>query len=615
LLLAALDADATLATIRTAARSAASGHADVDDLDPARRADLVRVDAHEGRLVFRHPLIRSAIVQASSPGERRSAHQALAAALAGDPARRAWHLAEAATGPDEAVARALEESALSAWRRSGASAAVTLLVRAGELSPRPADRSRRLIEAAYIASSTGPLDRVTRLLADARQADDARQASGTPSGSVFAAAAAVYLAQGEGDIDAAHRLLARALDDADTNNANSDWVNDILYALLFVCAYGDRPELWEVLGSALARFDPEETTALRLCYDALADPAGASYPVRERLARAFDALSTDAAPRQIIPLAYAALRVDMLSEYRHLFRRMIERERDGGAIAMVISGLFLLSADSYRRGQWDEAETLAREGLDLAATHGYHLLEGQLRGHVALIAAARGKVDLARTISNEITTWATPRSSSCTAGLDRGGVGDHHARRSPSTPVAPVGDRPALPGPTPTGAAPIVRGRQTARRPHRSAATPDHGRPRPDNPVPTRTDRTVIFVRRAASSMAELRTFNDQQCGLRAADGHRHDALELGIYEFRSCRHCPPWTQGAPGLLVRHGRIKDYFSRPVQMRERAAGRTDGGEPSGQLSDQLAALTTADEGVHVHNAKVGCSRSTTITATT
>ncbi|MCW2638430.1 MAG: LuxR-family transcriptional regulator, partial [Dactylosporangium sp.] len=444
LLLAALEADADLATIR----SAAPGRSDVDDLAPAQQASLVHADAVGGRLSFCHPLIRSAIVQTSSPGERRLAHQALAVALAGDPDRRAWHLAEAATGPDEAVARALGEAALSAWRRGGVSAAVAALVRAGELSPQPVDRSRRLVEAAFLASVAGQLDTAPRLLADARQAP------GTPTGSIFAATAAFLLTMGEGDIDAAHRLLARALDDADTAETNSAWVNNLLHALLFVCQFGARSESWELLESALTRFNPEGVTPLRLCYDAYADPARSSGTVREGLARAFAALPADVAAWQFAPLAWAALRVDMLSEYRHLCRRMIERERDGGAIGLVITGLLLLSVDSYHHGQWDEAETLAREGLDLAAAHGHHLVEGQLRCRLALTAAARGNVDLARALTDEITTWAAPRGIGLTqtfaryartiAALGQGDYEDAYAQASQINP--PGTPSPGIPG-------------------------------------------------------------------------------------------------------------------------------------------------------------------------
>ncbi|MFD3457892.1 AAA family ATPase [Streptomyces sp. NPDC058691] len=428
LLLAALEADAGLTTIRKAAGDSAGA----DDLVPARRADLVQVHAGVGRLSFRHPLIRAAIVHLASPGERRTAHHALAAAMADSSERRAWHLAEATTGTDETVARALDEAALSAWRRGTASgaaarasgeaaasdrrrfaapAAVAALMRAGELSPHPGDRSRRLVEAAYLATFTGQLDDVSRLLADAGQALD------TPTGLVFAATAHL-LTNDEGDVDSAYRLLARALD-TDTAQ-NDDWDHyGILYALLLVSLYALRPEPWELLKTAMDRFEPGAVTPFRLCYDAYVDPTRAPDALRKGLADAFTALPADAAPWELIPLAFAAVAVDALSDYRYLVARMIERERDGGAIAMVVPALMLLCHDSYTRGLWDEAENLAREGLDLAVAYGYHFWERQIRALLATGAALRGNVDLARTGSEETSTWAAPRGIEVTEGYAR----------------------------------------------------------------------------------------------------------------------------------------------------------------------------------------------------
>ncbi|MBG0850354.1 AAA family ATPase [Streptomyces spinoverrucosus] len=403
LLLAALAADDGLGTIRAAAR----GFLDPDDLVPAQRAGMVRADAASGQVTFSHPLTRSAVAYLALPGERRAAHQALADALAFDPERQACHLAEASTGPDEAVARALDKAALLARRRGRASTAVATLVRAGELSPHPGDRSRRLVEAAHLATMAGRLDQVTWLLADAGQTPE------TPDALVFTATAHL-LTNNEGDVTAAYRLLTRALDSSEDAGPDSWDRYGILYALLLVSLYTLRPQPWELLRKTMARFEPEQVVSFRLCYDAYVDPTRTSDSIRQGLARAFAALPPAAAPWEVIPLAFAALAMDILSEYRYVVRGMIERERDGGAIAMVVPGLMLLCQDSYVHGQWDEAEELALQGLELATRYGYSFWERQIRAVLSSGAALRGDVDLARSRSKETTTWAAPRGMSAT---------------------------------------------------------------------------------------------------------------------------------------------------------------------------------------------------------
>ncbi|MGH3042019.1 MAG: hypothetical protein ACRDNG_09835, partial [Gaiellaceae bacterium] len=83
-----------------------------DSLAPAEEGGVVSLEG--GELRFRHPLLRSAAYHAASPAERRAAHRALAEALtpAADD-RRAWHLATASVGPDEAVATELERAGLN----------------------------------------------------------------------------------------------------------------------------------------------------------------------------------------------------------------------------------------------------------------------------------------------------------------------------------------------------------------------------------------------------------------------------------------------------------------------------------------------------------------------
>ncbi|MBR7835022.1 AAA family ATPase [Actinospica durhamensis] len=117
---------------------------------PAEEAGLVRIE--HGRVLFRHPLVRSAVYQRVSFAQRRQAHLRLAEACAADPDRRAHHLAAATLDPDELVAQALLEAAARARRRGGFAVAATTLERAATLSPDTRDRLLRLAEACETAT-------------------------------------------------------------------------------------------------------------------------------------------------------------------------------------------------------------------------------------------------------------------------------------------------------------------------------------------------------------------------------------------------------------------------------------------------------------------------------
>lgn len=439
LLLAVLDGTGALSVLETDGSAAPK----IDHLSPAERARLVRVDERTGRLAFRHPLIRSAIVDRATREEVRDAHRFLAGRRDGDLARQAWHLAEAAVGPDETVAAMLQTVAHANLQRGDAVGAVTHLRRAAELSPSGSDRSSRLAEAAYLGAIVlGDLREVPRRL------DAVRSADPVSGGGLEGAVAGAYaLIIGEGDVDSAHRLLVTAIEALDDpGDAHYRALIEALYNLLITCFYSGRAELWKPFHLAMDRLRPRPPSLLSILRETFGDPAHASRSTLDQLDKTIATLNHETSPARIVRVGVAASYVDRLPSCRAALWRVVRDGRDGGAVTSAIEAMLLLGNDGFWSGNWDEAIRLGHEAREMKKANGFPML-GPGQYYSSLIAAARGDGDTAAAMADEMTRWAVPRGMNAVRfyachvrAIAALGRGDYESAYQNATEISPAGE-------------------------------------------------------------------------------------------------------------------------------------------------------------------------------
>jgi DNA-binding CsgD family transcriptional regulator len=413
LLFAALDGSGDLHVLRAAGENWAG------DLAPAEQVRLVRIEEGFGRLAFRHPLIRSAVVELATDTDRRQTHRALAEQLADRPERRAWHLSEAAAGPDEPVAALLEKVAAQVLRRGDAAGAVSALLRAAELSPARPDRSRRLAHAAFVSASvTMEVSTVAPLLGDATQAEPG------PVVSLLAATTTAFmLLNGDGDVGTAHRLMTQAIEDhSGPGPKGPAGIFEAVSTLFILSAFAARAELWAPFHAAVRRFAADLPAELYLLDQAFADPARTAAAVLPQVDAAIASLRGETDHLRILMISSTAHFTDRQPGCREALWRVVREVRGSSAVTPLITALEHLSLDSWLTGQWDKAEEQAGECLELCMAHGYLLQTWTLRYRQALLAAARGEYEVADALTATMTEWAAPRR------IGQAELAAHHVR-------------------------------------------------------------------------------------------------------------------------------------------------------------------------------------------
>ncbi|MEY9873484.1 DNA-binding CsgD family transcriptional regulator/tetratricopeptide (TPR) repeat protein [Streptacidiphilus sp. MAP12-33] len=360
------------------------------DLAPAEEAGLVVAGGPTGRLGFRHPLLRSAVLSRAPLAQRLAAHAALAEALAerdvpgGDAAvRRAWHLVQAAPGPDEAVAATVERVAETAAARGGHTGAASAYERAALLSPAPEDVTRRLVLAAEAAAEAGEVDRAESL---ARRALARR-----PTDPVMLAH--VMFIEGfaqfwRGAPEPAHRLM---LDTADlVADAHPGPTARVLLHALEIARTVDEAAVRETLRRLAAlELKPEDGLAPVVAYLLAASTGDAEAAPLARVlgdARAGGAV----VPVDLGHACAAALGLGRDEEALVVTGEVVAEARAGGVLAVLPPLLVTLAEAELFQGRAAQARAHAEEALALAGDVRQSQWAAPVHSLLAHLAAQRG---------------------------------------------------------------------------------------------------------------------------------------------------------------------------------------------------------------------------------
>lgn len=125
---------------------------DAHQIEPVEGAGIVEVS--DRAVTFSHPALRSCAYHGPSAADRRRVHGAIASVL-GDQVARAWHLGQAALGPDREAASELSTSGATLLQRHAPVEAARHLERAALLAPDPQDAAMLLRRAAEAMAETG----------------------------------------------------------------------------------------------------------------------------------------------------------------------------------------------------------------------------------------------------------------------------------------------------------------------------------------------------------------------------------------------------------------------------------------------------------------------------
>ncbi|GAA1287435.1 LuxR family transcriptional regulator [Planotetraspora silvatica] len=324
-------------------------------VDGLVRAGLLKQTAGEFR--FRHPLVRSAVIQTATPDERTRAHLAVAELLPPGTDRRLWHLAVAAERPDDELAQALEHSATRAHSAGDMTTAMEAFRRAAELSPELEDRAYRNYLGAEAALAAGQVTEGKQL---------ADQVSRQTTDRALLARVAWLLelfpggAMQRGDL---HTAITIA-DELHTSG-NSDQAINIL-TTMSLHLWGSMPEgpIWSTMIERAEAYGADPADPRLLCLKAFGTPEENSQHVRKIVNGIDPSLIDDSEHLRLLGLALT--NVGELERVESFLQPAMNGLRRDGRLSILALTMQSSAFDLYRHGRFRQMLDLSDESQRLA---------------------------------------------------------------------------------------------------------------------------------------------------------------------------------------------------------------------------------------------------------
>jgi DNA-binding CsgD family transcriptional regulator len=399
LLIASVDYENTLPEILAAASVMSGRPVTVEALDAAAEAGLIRLD--ETSVAFRHPLVRSGILQTEPVQRRLAANAALAEVLGDQPYRRTWHRAQAVVGPDDEVADELEASHVISVRRGSVTAAISALERSAQLTGDSSVRGRRLLLAAEYAFELGRADLVDRLLRLA-----ARNALSALDRARMEWLREIFDDGVPGDATRVFELCDIAQRSAQAGD--NDLTLNLLLGAALRCWWADTGPAARGRVVAVAEglggvgHDPRLIATL-----AVAEPVLRSSRVAEMLSHSTVRTVTDPDSLRLLGMAAHAIGLPVAS--LEFLDRAETKLREQGRLGLLSHVLTMGLVSRLELGEWDRAVSAAEEGSHLARETGQLIWDTGTLALRAITSALRGDNEQAQQLAGQAEETAGGR--------------------------------------------------------------------------------------------------------------------------------------------------------------------------------------------------------------